>query len=228
MSLDEERVSAFLSSFKRHTQGSVSSLDWWTTETVMRDMARSKRYRDLVVVPENYKMAYRMLYNVDQETLAGIIGRADVPRSGHSCAPLSGRRKVVSWTVSAAYLASERRTFTPRGWGESVYEFNKGPFLVVASTPIRHRGRRVFWFNPDLLYYAAESDYSEEQEIVSIGAVGSPCVLQWDSADGDRSWNQIARSLARSAPHTVDEFRRMCRKSRRGGERAVDSAGPTR
>lgn len=214
MNVDEARVRGFLSSFKRHTQGAVSSMDWWTTEVVIRDMAKSKQYRELVVVPDHYEMAYRMLYNVTQETLAGIIGSNDVPRTGSACAPLSGRRHVVSWTVSPEYLASERRTFTPRGWGESVYEFHEGPFLVVASTPIRHRGKRVFWFNPDLLYAAAESDYFEEQEIVSIGAVGSPCVLQWDSADGDRSWNQIAKSLARGVPQSVEQFRAMCRVSK--------------
>ena len=192
---------AFVASFKWHLVSGRYGVD----VGAMRAVAEMPEHRHLVVVPDAYEVAYRLMWNVREKHLAEVLrGAPDVERVG-VCAPhKAAADRVSSWTVSLDALMPDARQFiTPRK--EATVPGPDGGYAVLVAAPIHpwtNDDARRFWLNPDEIYEATgEYEAAVEREVVSVGSVGRVWMSYVRAADhgDDRTWGELMTWLVERA-----------------------------
>jgi hypothetical protein len=186
----EDVFADFVDSFRSHLVNGHPGLD----VASMRSLAATKRYRRYVVVPGEYRAAYRLMWGVPADDIASVIGRTPGPLELGVCAYHSVRGdRVNSWTVDLEYLKRDGRLFLAASEKDLVPDEGDG-YAVLLVAAIEHgRGRRAFWLNPDEMYDAAGDRWmSVEREVVSVGSVGR-LVMSFarQEAGGKSTWNDL-------------------------------------
>lgn len=208
-----EAIDRFLLSFRRHVEGRgiVDQAAMWRA-------AKTPYGRYLVTVPELYRTAWRMMFDVPRGHVAEAIGRdpggscsGACARPSHVTSPSAFR--VSSWSVSLDAIRVPERGFTNP---TSTSMLAEGDGLVVLlGCPIPAGGGRPrrWWFNPDELYSAADADYEYQREVICVGSPG-PVWLACAGADGDSTVDDLAERVASWAPQDDDlaAFVRRCRR----------------
>lgn len=193
----------FIESFRSHLVNGHHGLD----VAAMRSLAASKKYRHYVVVPAEYRTAYRLMWGVPAGDIASVIGREPRPMELAVCASHSVRgSRVNSWTVDLRYLGRSGRLFMAAAEKDLVPDEDDG-YVVLLAAKIGHgRGRRVFWLNPDEVYDAAGDRWmSVEREVVSVGSVGRVVMsFARQEAGGDRTWNELMDDVVDDADGNMD------------------------
>lgn len=199
-----DAVRRLFSTFRRHVSADGGKLDL----DAILSVSRMKSYRHLVIVPDEYEYAFRMLYEVPKKVLKNTIISEDIGDAGASgeITLSSSRFGISSWTVEPGIYFLDDVGFVDKSIADSIMEPSDG-YIVLAATRI-HRKKRIFWLNPDVIYAESGSDYEYQKEIISIGPI-SKTRLWYQRAieNGDDTMGELMRHVTSTCLRDLDIMR---------------------
>lgn len=156
----------FAADLYNHYMGEQEQLDKWLN--IMISLNNQGKYKDILRVPSAYKYAYRMVSNINHDTLMSWLGydpdqmepgEIYEEDTGGTYTPKEGL-KHSSWSVDPDAFQAMLND-----WGRFTHK--PTGYLVFLRAPIRGN---TFLLNPDETRFAAEQ-YSYQREVISVGPV---------------------------------------------------------